>query len=389
MAPSALPAPLQPHVALLRSRTVVPDLRRHRGWSAHPWTMETGRGGAGHPHPARDRLSGHRGLPARDLRGLDARAGRGLRAATAGAAVRGPDDFPDAGARSAGGGRPHGGWTVASRLGLPGMAARRLRRAGPAGHHARGHPGRRPADAWSPDRLRQLLRQRSRPSPPMSHDQALVDSRIQRYAYFDEINRTYVEWQLDVLRPYIGRRVLEVGCGVGSVLALLSDRELLVGVDKDPEMVGHAAERFHGRDAYRFVAMDMAEPSPETMRHLAAQSFDTVVSINVLEHIPDDLAALRAMASLTGKQGHIALLVPAHPALYGPYDAVDGHVRRYTRSGLVRLIESANLEVVMVRRFNAVGAVGWWWQYKVLKRSIHGSAQFGLMTGLVPVCRWA
>ncbi len=223
----------------------------------------------------------------------------------------------------------------------------------------------------------------------MSHDQALVDSRIERYAYFDEINRPYVEWQLDVLRRYIGRRVLEVGCGVGSVLALLSDRELLVGVDKDPEMVGHATERFRGRAAYSFVAMDMAEPSPETMRHLAARSFDTVVSINVLEHIPDDLAALRAMASLTGKQGHIALLVPAHPGLYGPYDAIDGHVRRYTRSGLVSLIRSANLEVVMVRRFNAVGAVGWWWQYKVLKRSIHGSAQFGLMTRLVPLCRWA
>jgi len=223
----------------------------------------------------------------------------------------------------------------------------------------------------------------------MSDEQARVDSRIQRYAYFDEINRPYVEWQLDLLRPFIGRRVLEVGCGVGSVLALLSDRQLLVGVDMDPEMVAHAAERFRGRSGYEFLAMDMAEPSPETMRHLAAQSFDTVLSINVLEHIPDDVAALRAMASLVGTRGHVALLVPAHPALYGPYDALDGHVRRYTRTGLVRLIEGAGLEVVMVRRFNVVGAVGWWWQYKVLKRSIHGSAQFGLMTRLVPVCRWA
>jgi len=223
----------------------------------------------------------------------------------------------------------------------------------------------------------------------MSLEQALVASRMERYTYFDEINRPYVDWQLDSMRPYLGRRILEVGCGVGSVLALLGARELLAGVDMDEEMVRHASERFRGREGFLFSQMDISAPAPPEVKRLAALGFDTVVSINVLEHIEDDVKALRMMASLVGPGGHVALLVPAHPALYGPYDAVDGHIRRYTRSRLEHVIAAAGLERRFVRRFNLVGGVGWWWQYKVLKKSIHGQAQFGLMTRLVPLCRWA
>jgi SAM-dependent methyltransferase len=221
----------------------------------------------------------------------------------------------------------------------------------------------------------------------MSAEQALVESRIRRYVHYDDVNHLYVDWQLDLLRPFLGRRILEVGCGVGTVLDRLGRREVLYGMDRDPEMVRYVRERFKGRDGFGAVEMDIAAPPEHELARLAAVNFDTVVSINVLEHIVDHVAALRTMASLVGPEGRVAVLVPAHPVLYGAYDAVDGHVRRYTRPALMQLIADAGLTAVMMRRFNAVGAIGWWWQYKLLGRSIHGQAQFGLMTRIVPLCR--
>lgn len=221
----------------------------------------------------------------------------------------------------------------------------------------------------------------------MTADQALVESRIRRYVHYDDVNHAYVDWQLDLVRPFFGQRILEVGCGVGTVLDLLGGRELLFGMDRDAEMVEYVRERFKGRDGFGAVEMDIAAPSASELARLAALRFDTVVSFNVLEHIVDHVAALRTMASLVSPEGHVAVLVPAHPALYGAYDAIDGHVRRYTRPVLQQLIADAGLTPVMMRRFNAVGAIGWWWQYKLLRRSIHGQTQFGLMTRIVPLCR--
>ncbi len=175
---------------------------------------------------------------------------------------------------------------------------------------------------------------------------------------------------------------------MGGIVELLAGRaELVCGLDVDPEVIGYAARRFADRPGCRFVAADVGELGPELRAELRAQRFDSVVAINVLEHVRDDIGALQTLAELLEPDGILALLVPAHLALYGPYDAVDGHYRRYSKAYLRTILRHTPFEALRMRYFNAAGALGWWVQYRLLRRSIHGENQYGAMNRILPVAR--
>lgn len=225
----------------------------------------------------------------------------------------------------------------------------------------------------------------SRASPELR--QARLDSRLERYLAFDRVSRPYLEWQLEALRPYLGRRVLEVGCGVGSVLALLAPRERLFGIDVEADVLAAAASRFRDRPEMSFACLDAARLDPSALDVLRRERFDTLVSLNVLEHIEDDVAALRAFAALLAPGSMLLLLVPAHALLYGPYDRLDGHYRRYSRRILAARVTAAGFDPLVLRYHNALGALGWFVQYKLLRRTIHGEQHIEWTNRLIPVLR--
>lgn len=215
----------------------------------------------------------------------------------------------------------------------------------------------------------------------------MLNSRLERYVRFDEVNRPYLRWQLEQFRPYLGRRILEIGCGVGGIIELLDQRELVYGIDIDQEILAYAARRFVDRPECRFVAADMGNLSPQVLAELKAQRFDTVIAINVLEHVRDDIGALQDWERVLEPGGTLALLVPAHLWLYGSYDRVDGHYRRYSKSYLRTILGHTRFRVLAMHYFNAAGALGWWLQYRVLRRSIHGAAHLGAINRILPVMR--
>ena len=145
--------------------------------------------------------------------------------------------------------------------------------------------------------------------------------------------------------------------------------------------------RFNGGGNYRFATLDISRLSQLEVDELARLHFDTVVCFNVLEHVKDDAAALTAIRQILAPGGHAALLVPAHPSLYGRYDAMEGHFRRYTRKRLRDLVTNAGLEVEQIHSFNLAGALGWWVQYKLLRRQIHGQGHFRTLQATLPVLR--
>ena len=212
-------------------------------------------------------------------------------------------------------------------------------------------------------------------------------SRLSRYVGFDEVNHPYLRWQLDQFDAYLGQRVLEIGCGVGGVLELLGPRELKVGLDIDADVLSYARDRFQDDVRYRFVQCDIGNLTDVERAQLSADRFDTVVCINLLEHVQDDVRAMRTIEELLVPGGRLALLVPAHPALYGAYDELDGHHRRYTRRRLRTIIGASRFTVERLYYFNAAGAIGWWLQYRLLRRAAHGRAQLGLMNRLLPLAR--
>jgi SAM-dependent methyltransferase len=115
--------------------------------------------------------------------------------------------------------------------------------------------------------------------------------------------------------------------------------------------------------------------------------FDTVVCANVLEHVADDAASLRAMRAVLAPGGRVVLIVPALRALYGTIDVAIGHHRRYSRAEIDAKLRAAGLEVEHVSYFNLLGVAGWWLNARVLRRRSVPGLQARLNDRLVPLLR--
>ena len=114
------------------------------------------------------------------------------------------------------------------------------------------------------------------------------------------------------------------------------------------------ARRFAGRPEVqtRTLALGVAPELDEPV--------DSVVAINVLEHIEDDAGALRSLATAVQPGGSIVLWVPGYQQLYGEFDRKVGHVRRYTPSTLASAVRRAGLDVELVKPVNLLGGIAWW-----------------------------
>ncbi|MGH7528760.1 MAG: class I SAM-dependent methyltransferase [Gemmatimonadales bacterium] len=193
----------------------------------------------------------------------------------------------------------------------------------------------------------------------------------------------YNRWMFERLRPWVGRRVLEVGSGIGNLSAFLLDRERVVLTDTRPEYLERLRERF-ARHAHVAVARLFL---PNDDRALAGERFDTVICLNVLEHVADDVGSLVAIRNLLSVGGRLILLVPALPALYGTLDAALGHHRRYTRRELADKFDAAAFLPRHIEYFNLAGVPGWWFTGRVLRRRAIPSGSLRLYDALVPLFR--
>jgi SAM-dependent methyltransferase len=167
------------------------------------------------------------------------------------------------------------------------------------------------------------------------------------------------DWMFDQFKPYAHGKVAEIGAGIGTFSDRLLDAgvsELLL-IDPEPPCARRLSEKY-GSVPNVSVADDGLPDSPLLAAH--AGTVDHVVCQNVLEHIPEDSAAVAAMAAALKPGGVLSILVPAHPWLYGPLDTKYEHARRYTRERLAWLAGRADLDVLEIKRFNALGILGWW-----------------------------
>jgi SAM-dependent methyltransferase len=192
--------------------------------------------------------------------------------------------------------------------------------------------------------------------------------------------RNYFAWQARLVRPEIGSRVLEYGCGIGNFTAHLLDRELLVACDPDSAIIANLQVRYPDRANLRAFEGTSEHPS---FTELATLRLDSCVCLNVLEHVEDDRAALAAIASVLSPKSTIVLLVPAFPALYGSIDRELRHFRRYTRRGVMALTEACKLKIRKLHFVNAVGFFGWWVNGRILRREAQSSAQIAVFDRLI------
>jgi SAM-dependent methyltransferase len=205
----------------------------------------------------------------------------------------------------------------------------------------------------------------------------------------------YNAWLVDSVRgAWEGaERVLDVGCSIGNVTHVVADRLAeawpgateVVGVEIIPAAAVRFEERFHDRRDLRVICADIMGPSPELR---AMGPFDAAVSFNVLEHIEDDVAALKGIAGLLKPSGRLGLLVPGGGnLLYGTFDALDRHFRRYTPPRLRARIEAAGFEVITMRRLNIVGAAAWFVKGRLLHAQATTAGEISTFDRMVPLLR--
>jgi SAM-dependent methyltransferase len=195
------------------------------------------------------------------------------------------------------------------------------------------------------------------------------------------------QWIYDYIEPHLGRSVLEVGCGIGNITEFLlrEPTRKVFGVDVEPEYVQHVRQKFAANEGFQALAGDITDPS--LVRQLPAGQFDSVVCLNVLEHIEDDALAVRVSHELLSPGGRLILLCPAHKALYGSMDRHLGHFRRYSRAGLAQLVTREGFAVDRAFYFNSFSAPGWFVNGKLLNRRHASPFQIRVVEFIVPLFR--
>lgn len=211
--------------------------------------------------------------------------------------------------------------------------------------------------------------------------QALRDVREKRLL-IDRQDR----WLVDLVGPYLGQRLLEVGCGWGNVLRLIDAKvSEITAIDIDQESVDHVNVLYAQSDSITAHVADICDEA--SLDHLEL-GYDAVLTINVLEHIEDDSRALRNMKRMLRPGGHLLIVVPAHPSIYNQMDRSIGHHRRYSRAALAEQLAELGCEIVQMRYVNALGALGWTFAGRVMGKDTAPSGQLMLMNDIIPVLRW-
>ena len=184
---------------------------------------------------------------------------------------------------------------------------------------------------------------------------ALVDQEGHHDADLDvtsEIAPNYLSWVAEICDRNLGHRVLEVGAGIGAVTAHYEHGHEVVANDVSPACVLALRERFADHANVRVEDGDL--------RAIELQErFDSVLMVNVLEHIADDVEALRGLSDLVVRGGNVVVYVPALNWLYGPNDKKVGHYRRYSVWRLREVFLEAGLEPVELRWVNLLAIPAW------------------------------
>jgi glycosyltransferase involved in cell wall biosynthesis len=194
----------------------------------------------------------------------------------------------------------------------------------------------------------------------------------------------YNAWIADEVRPHCGEQILEIGSGVGNLTRYLIPKMRYTVSDVNPSYLGALRNLSEDRP---YLSVSYCDVTDEKSFPLAQGSYDTVICLNVLEHVPDDADALRNIHHALREHGKAIVLVPQGPSNFGTLDDVLGHRRRYTADGLANLARRCGFEVRGMVPLNRVGSAAWFLNGKVLRRKHFSLLQIWALNALTPVLR--
>ncbi len=188
-------------------------------------------------------------------------------------------------------------------------------------------------------------------------------------------------WIFTKFKPFLGRRVLEIGSGTGNITKFLVGRDVVVATDIEPRYLDVLKNTF--RHHKKMIVEEFDVSHPET-KQFQKHEIDTVVALNVLEHVEHDETALRNIFDILQPGGRLLLLTPSHPLLYGSLDQSLGHRRRYRKPDLRKKLEAAGFAVERMRYFNRFAAAGWYLNGRIFRRKNLPPLQLSFYNLLIP-----
>lgn len=194
----------------------------------------------------------------------------------------------------------------------------------------------------------------------------------------------YNGWLFRQCEAYLGRRVVEVGSGVGNITKYLINRDSVVATETNRFYLEELNRQYASRHNIQVLPLDILDQA-------AAQEIgrrhnpDTALAFNVLENIDDDKKAAAHLNRMLTLGGRAVIVSPAHPALYCEMDKSLGHRRRYNERSITSLLEESGFQVEKVRYLNALGGLGWYLNGHLFRRKLIPSRQVRIFDHLVPL----
>ena len=175
----------------------------------------------------------------------------------------------------------------------------------------------------------------------------------------------YNLWIYENIKNALGKNIIEIGCGIGTIIKLMLKKDnKITGVDINDKYIKFLTKYYKNEKNLKFIKSDIIN----LPKKVKGKIFDTVVMVNVLEHIKDDDKALKIVNKLLKKNGKIALMVPAFNMLFGPLDKSVGHFRRYNKNQLKKLLIRNGFIIQDIYYMNFIGFFGWFLNVRLLRK---------------------
>lgn len=180
--------------------------------------------------------------------------------------------------------------------------------------------------------------------------------------------RNYNQWIVELCSPYIGKNIAEVGAGTGNLTELLSGINAISNItafEPSVKMYDTLTRNLNGNNKVTTINSALSE-----IFDSYTGQFDSILYINVLEHIEDDVAETIKMHRSLNENGHACIFVPALSWLYSDFDRSIGHFRRYHKDQLIQLFDKNGFDIVTVKYIDMLGILPWYLNFVLMKRHL-------------------
>ena len=196
--------------------------------------------------------------------------------------------------------------------------------------------------------------------------------------------RRFNRWMADAIRPFLGARVLEIGAGIGNLTHWLLPRERFVASDVNPQYLHYLRNGAAGKPYLEVARIDLEDPACFAPFR---EQFDTVVCLNVLEHVKDPIQSLRNMHDALAPGGRLVLYVPQGQGLYSSLDEALAHRVRYDPRMLADELQRTGFTLESCAHFNRASVPAWWFNGKLMRRRNFSRLQLKTFDWTVPLLR--